>query len=106
MPVWRVATMWTAALAGVILGAQAFLAGEAPPAPQIAVTAAAAIVCGVSFALLVGVVTGTYSSVAAATLLGGWTFTIGFLHLAFWHAVLAIVLWPYYLGAHFSAVAR
>ena len=37
---------------------------------------------------------------------GGWTFTIGFLHLAFWHAVLAIVLWPYYLGAHFSAVAR
>ena len=37
---------------------------------------------------------------------GGWTFTIGFLHLAFWHAVLALVLWPYYLGAHFSTVAR
>jgi hypothetical protein len=37
---------------------------------------------------------------------GGWTFTIGFLHLAFWQSVLAIVLWPYYLGAHFSTVAR
>lgn len=28
----------------------------------------------------------------------GWLFAIGFLHLAFWKAVLAIVLWPYYLG--------
>lgn len=31
-----------------------------------------------------------------------WLFTIGFLHLSFWKAVLAIVLWPYYLGLHFS----
>jgi uncharacterized membrane protein len=29
-------------------------------------------------------------------------FTIGFLHLTFWKGVLAIVLWPYYLGVHFS----
>ena len=36
----------------------------------------------------------------------GWSFTIGFLHLAFWRAVLAIALWPYYLGVHFSTVAR
>ncbi len=28
----------------------------------------------------------------------GWLFAIGFLHLAFWKGVLAIVLWPYYLG--------
>jgi hypothetical protein len=39
-----------------------------------------------------------------------WTwcmaFTIGFLHLAFWKRVLAIVLWPYYLGVRFSALAR
>ncbi len=35
-----------------------------------------------------------------------WLFTIGFLHLTFWKGVLAIVLWPYYLGVHFSAVAR
>ena len=35
-----------------------------------------------------------------------WLFTIGFLHLAFWKGVLAIVLWPYYLGVHFSPLAR
>jgi hypothetical protein len=28
----------------------------------------------------------------------GWLFTIGFLGLPFWNGVLAIVLWPYYLG--------
>jgi len=32
----------------------------------------------------------------------GWLFTIGFLHLAFWKGVLAIVLWPYYLGVFFG----
>ena len=36
----------------------------------------------------------------------GWLFTIGFLHLTFWKAVFAIVVWPYYLGAHFGALAR
>ncbi len=36
----------------------------------------------------------------------GWLFTIGFLHLAFWNAVLAIPLWPYYLGVHFSTVVH
>ena len=30
-----------------------------------------------------------------------WLFTIGFLHLTFWKGVLAIVLWPYYLGVVF-----
>jgi len=45
------------------------------------------------------------------TLTGGlwcaaWLFTVGFLHLGFWKGVLAIVLWPYYLGAHFSALAQ
>lgn len=35
-----------------------------------------------------------------------WLFTIGFLHLDFWRGVLAIVLWPYYLGVHFSAMAH
>jgi len=29
----------------------------------------------------------------------GWLFTIGFLHLTFWKAVLALVVWPYYIGA-------
>jgi hypothetical protein len=35
-----------------------------------------------------------------------WLFTIGFLHLTFWKGVFAIVLWPYYLGAHFSSLAH
>lgn len=28
----------------------------------------------------------------------GWLFSIGFLNLAFWKAVAAIILWPYYIG--------
>lgn len=31
----------------------------------------------------------------------GWIFTIGYLQLSFWKGVLAIIIWPYYLGAHF-----
>jgi len=37
---------------------------------------------------------------------GGWLFTIGFLHLTFWQGVAAIVIWPYYLGATFSSLIR
>jgi len=33
-----------------------------------------------------------------------WLFTIGFLHLTFWKGVLAIVLWPHYLGLTFSSM--
>ena len=41
------------------------------------------------------------------TFMGGlwcaaWLFTIGYLHLSFWRAVLAILIWPYDLGSHFS----
>lgn len=32
----------------------------------------------------------------------GWLFTIGYLKLAFWKGVLAVVVWPYYLGAFFA----
>lgn len=28
----------------------------------------------------------------------GWLFSIGFLGLSFWQGVLAIIVWPYYLG--------
>ena len=34
----------------------------------------------------------------------GWLFTIGFLKLSFWSGVLAIVVWPYYLGTAFAVV--
>jgi hypothetical protein len=37
---------------------------------------------------------------------GAWLFTVGFLHLGFWKGVLAIVLWPYFLGVHYSALTR
>ncbi len=32
-----------------------------------------------------------------------WLFTIGYLHLAFLKAVLAVVVWPYYLGVALSS---
>jgi hypothetical protein len=34
--------------------------------------------------------------------LAAWLFTIGFLKLTFWRGVFAIVIWPYYLGVHFT----
>lgn len=45
------------------------------------------------------------------TLSGGvwiaaWLFTIGFLHLSFWQGVLAIIIWPYYIGLALSTMAR
>lgn len=33
----------------------------------------------------------------------GWLFTIGYLALSFWKGVLAVIVWPYYLGVHFGA---
>ncbi len=33
-----------------------------------------------------------------------WLFTMGFLHLSFWKAVFALVLWPYYLGVYCSSL--
>jgi len=35
---------------------------------------------------------------------GAWLFTIGYLHLNFWRSVLAIFLWPYYIGSHVGAL--
>lgn len=33
-----------------------------------------------------------------------WLFTIGYLHLSFMQGVLAIIIWPYYLGKFFSGI--
>ncbi|MBY0376624.1 hypothetical protein K2P96_01490 [Patescibacteria group bacterium] len=30
----------------------------------------------------------------------GWLFTIGFLELSFWKGVLALIIWPYYIGVY------
>ena len=35
-----------------------------------------------------------------------WLFTIGFLHLGFWRAVAALVIWPYYIGVWVSGVVH
>ena len=35
-----------------------------------------------------------------------WLFSIGYLQLTSWTRVLAIVLWPYYLGLHVGALLR
>ena len=32
----------------------------------------------------------------------GWLFSIGFLNLGFWKGVLAIFVWPYFLGVNFA----
>lgn len=31
----------------------------------------------------------------------GWLFSIGYMRLTFWKGVLALFIWPYYLGAKF-----
>jgi hypothetical protein len=37
-------------------------------------------------------------SLAGCLWFGGWLFTIAFAKLLWWQAILAIVVWPYYLG--------
>lgn len=41
-------------------------------------------------------------SVAGTLWFASWLFTIGFLDLSFLRGVLAILLWPYYLGVTFA----
>lgn len=36
----------------------------------------------------------------------GWLFTVGFVHLAFGQTVLALIIWPYYLGVHLGRLVR
>lgn len=43
------------------------------------------------------------NSIAGGLWFGGWLFTIGFLKLTFFKGVLALLVWPYYLGEYFSA---
>jgi hypothetical protein len=43
-------------------------------------------------------------SVGGLLWVGGWLFTIGFLELTFWNGVLAIFVWPYYVGVWVSKI--
>jgi len=45
-------------------------------------------------------------SVSGTLWFAGWLFTIGYLHLTFFRGVLAMVLWPYYIGVAVAALAR
>jgi hypothetical protein len=36
--------------------------------------------------------------------IAGWLFTIGYSDLSFWQGVLAIFIWPYFLGAELTAL--
>jgi len=36
--------------------------------------------------------------------IAAWLFTIGFLELSFWKGVLAVVVWPYFLGATLASL--
>ena len=35
----------------------------------------------------------------------GWLFTIGFLKLSFWKGVLAVFVWPYFIGNFLSILS-
>jgi hypothetical protein len=42
---------------------------------------------------------GSHTSVTVSGLwIGGWLFTIGYAHPHFWQIVLALAIWPYYVG--------
>ena len=45
-----------------------------------------------------------HHSIGGVIWLIGWLFAIGFLHLSFWKGVLAIIIWPYYLGVALSGM--
>ena len=44
----------------------------------------------------------TGSALAGQVWFIGWLFTIGFLKLAFWKGLLAMIVWPWFLGRFFS----
>ncbi len=37
--------------------------------------------------------------------IAGWLFTIGYLKLSFWIGVLALFIWPYYIGDALTRIA-
>jgi hypothetical protein len=46
---------------------------------------------------------GSGASVAGRIWAIGWLFTIGYVPLPFWKAVLALMIWPYFLGTTLAA---
>lgn len=44
-------------------------------------------------------------STAGGFWFAAWLFTIGYLGLGFWKGLLALLLWPYYLGVALTSAA-
>ena len=51
---------------------------------------------------MAGKINVTHHSSLGTLWFAGWLFTIGYLKLGFWWGLLAILLWPYLIGAHFA----
>ncbi len=45
-----------------------------------------------------------HSGCAGLAWIAGWLFTVGYLKLAFWPGMLAILIWPYDIGAMLSTL--
>ena len=45
-----------------------------------------------------------HHTVSGGLWFAAWLFTIGYLHLSFLQGVIAVIIWPYYLGNHFSGM--
>ncbi len=45
-----------------------------------------------------------HHTVSGGMWVAAWLFTIGYLHLTFWQGVLAVIIWPYYIGLALSAM--
>jgi len=48
----------------------------------------------------------TNQSATGLSWFAGWLFTVGFLKLAFWKGLLALILWPYYIGVYVSSIIK
>ena len=48
----------------------------------------------------------TSSAFAGMFWFAGWLFTLAFAKLIWWKALLALILWPYYLGSVISVISR
>lgn len=43
-----------------------------------------------------------HHSLSGGMWMAAWLFTLGFLDLGFWKGLLAILLWPYFLGVELA----
>jgi hypothetical protein len=43
-------------------------------------------------------------SVGGLLWIAGWLYTVGFLKLTFWNGLLALLIWPYYVGVWVSTL--